>query len=65
MTTSKGDLSRRQFIGKVGAAAALPLLATGRGTGLRLERIKGRQLSVDLWIYHDPAPRDSHVNKRS
>ena len=64
MTISEAELSRRQFLGKVGAVAALPLLAAYSGTDLRLERINGRQPLLDLWMNHDPASRNRQVNQR-
>lgn len=53
MTTSKEELSRRQFLGKVGAAAALPLLAAGGSTGLRLEQINGGKRRNIIFILSD------------
>ena len=51
--TSKKDLSRRKFIGTMGAAAALPLLAAYGSTDLRLERINGGERRNIIFILSD------------
>ncbi len=53
MAGSKKEFSRREFIGTMGAAAALPLLAAGSGTNLSLERINGGKRRNIIYILSD------------